>query len=142
MPPEALLEYSSELSPPGTTPNKAPLALRPPPEGLQQRFLHPQGGNRPPPGTPKAPPLTRVLLVGDGLALGRHGVLEDLYGVLHHLPLQTHLQRVAAGRHVLGQQELRLSPQPPGEGRGLFRAEPCGEGKEGGWGGGVRGKAA
>lgn len=81
--------------------------------------------------SPQTPPpsliaLTGVLLVGDGLALGGHGVLEDLHGVLHHLPLQAHLQRVVACRHVLGQQELRLGPQPPSEGDGLLRAQPCG----------------
>lgn len=83
-----------------------------------------------PPGTPPTSPvpppttLTGVLLVGDGLALGGQGVLEDLHSVLHHLALQAHLQRVAARRHILGQQEAGLGPQPAAEGSGLLWAQP------------------
>lgn len=75
---------------------------------------------------PRSPPttLTGVLLVGDGLALGRQGVLEDLHSVLHDLALQAHLQRVAARCHILGQQEAGLGPQPAAEGSGLLRAQP------------------
>lgn len=60
--------------------------------------------------------LTWVFLVGDGFALCGDRVLEDVHSILDSLPVQTNLQRVDAGRHILGQHVAWLSPQPLQEG--------------------------
>lgn len=59
---------------------------------------------------------TWVFLVGDGLALCGDRVLEDVHSILDSLPVQTNLQRVDAGRHILGQEVAWLGPQPLKEG--------------------------
>lgn len=43
-----------------------------------------------------------------------------MHGILDSLPVQTHLQRVDAGGHVLGQQVAWLSSQPLDEGGHLL----------------------
>lgn len=63
--------------------------------------------------------------MGDGLALAGDGVLEDVDGVLHRRPVQTHLQRVDAGRHILSQQVAGLRLQLLSEGGDLLRAQTC-----------------
>lgn len=59
---------------------------------------------------------TWVFLVGDGLALCGNRVLEDVHSILYSLPVKTHLQRVDAGWHILGQQVTRLRPHPLNKG--------------------------
>lgn len=63
---------------------------------------------------------TWVFLVGDGFALCGDRVLEDVHGVLDSLPVQTNLQRVDTGGHVLGQQVAWLGSQPLEEGGHLL----------------------
>lgn len=43
-------------------------------------------------------------------------MLEDVHSILDSLPVQTNLQRVNAGRHILGQEVAWLAPQPLKEG--------------------------
>lgn len=43
-------------------------------------------------------------------------MLEDVHSILDSLPVQTNLQWVNAGRHILGQQVAWLGPQPLKEG--------------------------
>lgn len=69
---------------------------------------------------------TWVFLVGDGLALCGERVLEDVHSILDGLPVQTNLQRVDAGRHILGQQVAWLGPQPLQEGGHLLLTQTWG----------------
>ncbi|KAF3847921.1 hypothetical protein F7725_020949 [Dissostichus mawsoni] len=51
--------------------------------------------------------------------------MEDVHSILDGLPLQTDLQRVDAGRHILGQQVARLGPQPLQEGGDFLLTQTC-----------------